>query len=147
MEPLEFLSLLWSVDHELHVASKRQRGRLGVTGPQRVAIRLIAREPGIGPGKLAGLLQIHPSTLTGILRRLEEHGYIRRYSDARDARRTLLGLTDKGRTIDGERSSTIEAIVGDALQGVPSTELSAARHVLATLTAALSGAATPPIRG
>jgi MarR family transcriptional regulator, organic hydroperoxide resistance regulator len=38
---LQFMQLLWAVDHGLQRASKGMLRRLGVTGPQRLALRLI----------------------------------------------------------------------------------------------------------
>ena len=47
----------------------------------------------------------HPSTLTGVLRRLETRGMLLRRSDPRDARRALFGLTPRGRKMDTLRTS------------------------------------------
>src|SRR2546430_1703441 len=67
---LDFMRLLWSVDHSLQSVSKRMEGTLGVTGPQRVVIRMVGQFPSISAGDVAALLHIHPSTLTGVLKRL-----------------------------------------------------------------------------
>lgn len=61
--------------------SARMEGRLGVTGPQRLAIRIMARREGIGPADLALLLHVHRSAATGLVRRLEAKGLIRREVD------------------------------------------------------------------
>ena len=68
------MRLLWAVDHGLQRRSKRMAATLGVTGPQRLVIRIVGRFPGISAGRLASILHLHPSTLTGILRRLERGG-------------------------------------------------------------------------
>src|SRR5690606_39485163 len=68
---LEFMRLLWAVDHGLHTLSKRMESRLGVTAPQRLVMRLGGRFPDSSSVHIAGLLSIHPSTLTGGLKRLE----------------------------------------------------------------------------
>jgi hypothetical protein len=62
-EALDFLRLIWAVDHGLHRASKRTETELGVTGPQRLVLRIVGRFPGIPAGHLAQLLHVHPSTL------------------------------------------------------------------------------------
>ena len=52
---LEFIRLLWKVDHELHSVSKRMISRFGLTAPQRLAVRFIGREPGLkGPAEAVG---------------------------------------------------------------------------------------------
>lgn len=137
MEPLEFLTAVWSLDHELQSASKRMHARLGVTGPQRIAIRLIGQQPGIGPADLARALRIHPSTLTGILRRLEDHGLVSRRPDPADARRATLTLTRAGTAIDAIRIGTIEASVQTALSDHTPVEIAATASLLDDLAIVL----------
>ena len=108
-EVLDFMRLIWQVDHALQRTSKRMATTLGVTGPQRLVLRIVGMLPGIPAGHLARLLHVHPSTLTGVLKRLERRGLIRRRSDARDGRRFLLGLTERGRRFDVEAEGTVEA--------------------------------------
>src|SRR5919108_1931592 len=76
--PLRFMQLMWSVDHALHKMSKRMASVLGLTGPQRLAIRIIGRSPGMAAGELADLMHLDPSTVPGILRRLQRARPIRR---------------------------------------------------------------------
>jgi DNA-binding MarR family transcriptional regulator len=89
---LDFMRLLWSVDHGLQSLSKRMDARLGVTGPQRLVIRIVGRFPGISPGEIADILKVHKSTLTGVLQRLEERGLIERKASPEDRRRALLKM-------------------------------------------------------
>src|SRR5438132_8459125 len=39
----------------------------------RLVMRIVGRFPGIAAGRVAQILHVHPSTLTGILKRSEEH--------------------------------------------------------------------------
>lgn len=129
-EVLDFLGLLWCVDHALQRASKRMESALGVTGPQRLVIRIAGRFPGIPAGQLAGILHVHPSTLTGILKRLERRHLITRRLDPRDKRRALLGLTPEGRQRDVEIHGTIEAAVRAVFDRVPESKIRDAAEVL-----------------
>lgn len=131
------MSVLWAADHGLDRISKRMETNLGVTGPQRLAIRIIGRFPWITAGQLAGVLHVHPSTLTGILRRLEDRRLLLRRIDARDARRALLRLTSEGKRCDARRAGTIEAIVEKVLGQCTRQEVEATSLVLARLAAAL----------
>lgn len=135
---LDFMRLLWELDNRLQSASKRMEVRLGVTGPQRLVIRIVGRFPGIPAGHLARLLHVHASTLTGILQRLERHGFVRRRSDPRDGRRSLFGLTDKGRLFDVETEGTIEAAISAALAQATPNQLRATRAVLRSIADALA---------
>jgi DNA-binding MarR family transcriptional regulator len=136
-EVLDFMRLIWAVDHALQMTSKRMRSAIGVTGPQRLVIRMVARFPGIPAGQIAQLLHVDPSTLTGILKRLERQGFIRRRPDPRDRRRAFLGITKKGRLIDTAGAGTVEAAVKRVIARTPRARLENARAVLIDLASAL----------
>ncbi|MGK3963047.1 MarR family winged helix-turn-helix transcriptional regulator [Sorangium sp. So ce118] len=136
-EVLDFMKLLWAVDHGLQSTSKRMEAKMGVTGPQRLVIRIVGRYPGISAGQLAEIMQLHPSTLTGVLKRLQERGIIERRADPNDGRRALLGLTARGRELDSLRTGTVESAVRQALKAVPRRKLEAAQDVLAAVAEAL----------
>ena len=115
---------------------------LGLTGPQRLVVRILGRFPAISAGQLAHALHLHPSTLTGIVRRLEGRGWLTRRPDPRDGRRALLGLSAAGRRSDVETVGTIEAVMKAALGTLPPAKVRAARAVLRALAAELE--ALPP---
>ena len=46
--------------------------------------------------ELAGCLRVKPSTVNGVLDRMEEKGLVRRSVSGRDARRRFITLTEKG---------------------------------------------------
>jgi DNA-binding MarR family transcriptional regulator len=141
-ETFEFLRALWALDHALQKASKRVESALGVTGPQRMVIRIVGRFPGISAGQLARVLHLHPSTLTGILRRLKQRGLLARWPDPRDERRALLGLTARGRGLDTESPGTVEHIVGRLHAEMPPQRVAAALSVLRRLAALLEAGKT-----
>lgn len=130
---LDFMRLLWSVDHGLQRRSKRMEVELGVTGMQRMVIRLIGRFPEVSAGRLAELLHVHPSTLTGVLKRLAERNFIGRDRDPRDARRSRFRLTAEGQRIDSTQAGTVEAAVRRALGRLPADKIDDARIVLSAL--------------
>jgi trehalose 6-phosphate phosphatase len=140
-ETLEFMPLLWAIDHGLQRRSQRMAATLGLTGPQRLVVRMLGRYPGISAGQLAQVLHLHPSTLTGILRRLERRGWLTRRRHPRDGRRAVLGLSEAGRRIDVEASGTIEARMRSALRTLPPAKVRAARTVLHALAAVLEDVA------
>ena len=133
---LEFMKQLWAVDHGLQTISKRLESAHGITGPQRLVVRIVGRTPGISAGALAQILRMHPSTLTGILRRLETRGILSRKSDPNDARRALFALTARGRKVDTLKTGTVESAVRRVLARSPD-EASVAQKLLATLASEL----------
>jgi MarR family transcriptional regulator, organic hydroperoxide resistance regulator len=135
---LDFLRLLWAVDHGMVSISKHMRRSMGVTGQQRLVVKLVGQCPGISAGALAEILHVHPSTLTGVLRRLVERGALVRIRDPADTRRALFRLTKRGREIDTIRSGTVEARVRGALASISQQDIAVASHVLARLARALA---------
>ena len=134
---MDFMRLVWAVDHSLQRHSKRMASTHGVTGPQRLALRIVGRFPGITAKRLSQILNLHPSTVTCIVRGLERRKLISRTPDARDTRRIQIGLTDKGREVDLAAEGTLESAVDNVLREEPSATIENARHVLSRLAAVL----------
>jgi DNA-binding MarR family transcriptional regulator len=130
---LRFMQLLWAVVHGLEKASKRMAGEIGVTGPQRLALRVVGLFPGVSAGDLAAILHVHPSTLTGVLQRLTAQRLLRRVEDPRDRRRAVLRLTARGARVNAASRGTVEAAVATALKDVSARDRTATRRVLRLL--------------
>ena len=137
---LDFMRIIWSLDHGLQSLSKRMQGTIGLTGPQRVTLRILGRLPGITAGTLADVLNLPPSTLTGILQRLEARGVVKRTADASDRRRARFALTPAGRELDVPEAGTVEAVLGRVLGRFPRRRRKEAAEVLAALAGALAEA-------
>jgi len=144
---LQFMQLLWGVAHGLERASKRMTGEIGVTGPQRLVLRVAGLYPGLSAGDLASILHVHPSTLTGVLQRLVAQRLLVRRDDPRDRRRAILRLTPRGGRINAVRRGTVEAAVAKALEQVAPRDRAATRRVLERLAAQLQPAEHAPTAG
>lgn len=134
---LDFMRLLWAVNHGLTRASRRMERTIGVTGPQRLVVRIVGQHPGISAGALARTLHVHPSTLTGVLRRLVDRGLLERTADPRDGRRALFRLTRRGEALDAVRTGTVEARVRTALGAAETRDVESARRLLTRVASAL----------
>lgn len=145
-DALELLRILWGLDHALQSASKRMEASLGVSGPQRMVIRIVGRFPGMSAGRLAEILQLHPSSVTGILKRLDRKALITRRPDPRDRRRAYLGLTGKGRKLDMSSDGTVEAAIVAALARLDRKTVQGLREGLRQITEQLTEASArqPP---
>ena len=139
-ETLQFMQRLWALTHALEVRSKRMAKELGVTGPQRLVIRVIGQSPGLPARDLATTLGLHPSTLTGILARLETQGLIRREIDDSDRRRMQFELTTAGKRLDKDRKGTVEAAIRRALTRASPNVTAATTEMLELLVAELDRA-------
>lgn len=112
------------------------KAAVGVTGPQRLVIRMVALRPGVSPGELARLLHFHKSTVTIIVRSLERARLVTRSRSERDGRSVTLKLTQKGMRIARRSAGTVEAVVRQVLARASATEVSATRRLLEALSQA-----------
>jgi DNA-binding MarR family transcriptional regulator len=137
---LQFMQLLWGVVHGLERTSKRMAHEVGITGPQRLVLRVVGLFPGLSAGHLAAILHVHPSTLTGVLHRLTSQRLLHRVEDKADRRRAVLRLTSRGARINVKTEGTVEEAVARALAGVSDRDRAAACRVLQRLTQRLAPA-------
>ena len=70
-----------------------------ITPPQWFALGSLAYENDLPIGTLAKLLALDASVVTGIIKRLEQHGLLERVHDRADYRLVRLHLTEDGREI------------------------------------------------
>jgi DNA-binding MarR family transcriptional regulator len=119
---LQFLRRMWVVNNALESLSSAMLAKLGVTGPQRLVVRTIGTLGQVSAGQLARELRLHPSTLTGLLQRLEARGFVVRTRDPDDARRILLTLAESGRTLDTLKGGTVEAAMERAVASLSPEE-------------------------
>jgi DNA-binding MarR family transcriptional regulator len=143
---LQFMQLLWAIVHGVERRSKRMTLDLGVTGPQRLVLRVVGLFPDVSAGALATILHVHPSTLTGVLHRLVTQRLLRRSDDARDRRRALFHLTPRGARVNARVTGTVEAAIAAALRESHARDRASTRRVLERLVRHLEPSATAPPR-
>ncbi len=133
-DALDFLRVIWAFDHALQAASQRLEATLGVTAPQRMVVRILGRFPGMSAGQLAEILHTHPSTVTGLIKRLAEKKLVSRRPDPRDGRRLSLGLTPRGRKIDVHTEGSIEAAVVTSFKRLDPRAIASLRAAMMSIT-------------
>ena len=143
---LDFLRLLWDVEHRLQSASKRMRTDLGITGPQRLVLRIVSRSPGISAGELARIVRLHPSTITGIVQRLVDRRLLVRDLDPRDSRRVRLLVRRQARPLTRRFEGTVELAVQRALSRLTAAQIAQARTVLGEISSQLERSGTRSLR-
>ena len=90
------------------------------------------------------LLLLHPSTLTGVLRRLEDGGVTERRLGERDRREARLRPTPAARAVDRRHAGTVEDPVRRTFGHLDRRKIAATAEVLSALNAALSATARRP---
>ncbi len=132
---LQFLQTVWQLEHALERASKRMEDSVGISGPQRFALRIIGARPAITAGELAGVLHLHPSTVTGIVQRLEGRKLVKRVSNSSDGRVAHLHLTPAGSKINKPAGKgTIERAARTTLSRVAGAQLKATTALMGQFT-------------
>ena len=139
MDPaLQFLQTVWQLEHALERASKRMEDTMGISGPQRFALRMIGARPGITAGELASVLHLHPSTVTGIVQRLESRKLVKRSANESDGRVAHLHLTPGGTKVNKPAGKgTIERAARTALTRCPMAQQKATAAMMAEFAAEL----------
>jgi DNA-binding MarR family transcriptional regulator len=139
---LDFMRLMWAINHGLDRASRGMQARFGVTGPQRLVLRIVGSFPGLSAGDLARILHVHPSTLTGILQRLVARGLVRRLTDPSDARRVQLEITARGKRLTIPSVGTVESAIKRLMSTWSVEELNVTRRTLSAIAGELDGSPT-----
>src|SRR5215510_7905329 len=127
---LDFMRLLWSIEHGLQRMSKRMENDIGITGPQRLVLRVVGQFPGLSASELAHIVRLHPSTITGILQRLVARGLLERQRDPDDTRRARLRLKPGALAYTRSSRGTVEKAVREALEHAGPARVRSARKVL-----------------
>ena len=135
---LEIMQGLWGLAHAMEARSKRMHRHLGITGPQRLLLRVIGESPGCAPGAAARRLSLDPGTVSRLAARLERRKLLRREMDSVDGRRQRLTLTRRGEGLAGDHRGTVEGAVREALARATPGEVRLARRFVHRLTEALA---------
>lgn len=115
----------------------------GSTRAQWYAIFKISKNPGVKQAELAEALEVEPITLTRMLDRMVEGGWVERQPDPNDRRARLLVLTDKARDALAPMRAVVEEIYEEALAGLTAEEREELIRLLARVRTNLSAKTTP----
>jgi DNA-binding MarR family transcriptional regulator len=125
-EAAEIVNNLRRLFKAIQEHSKAILGKTGLSGPQVWALAILRAEPELSLGELAERLFAHPSTVSGIVDRLEKRGAIRRVTDPLDGRGIRLSLTPLGRRLLKRSPPPFQVGLRAALEILPAAQL---RHL------------------
>lgn len=77
-------------------------------------VLLFSRRGALPLNKLGSRLQVHPTSVTNAVNRLEEHGLLRRVPHPTDGRTTLAEITEEGREVARRATDAVNALVFEA---------------------------------
>lgn len=109
------LRSLRRITRAIDLYSRQLASRHGLTGPQLVCLRTLARLGPCTPSDLAREMDLSQATVTGILDRLAAHRLLGRTRDAQDRRRVIVDLTASGRDVLQSAPSALQDIFSGRL--------------------------------
>lgn len=135
--------LCFSVYSTAHAFTRLYAGllqSLDVTYTQYLVLLVLWEREGLTVKEIGERLTLDSGTLTPLLRRLEQAGYVRRERDSGDRRRVHVYLTARGHDARPDLERVREAVFGAT--GLSPDEVRALRGHLERLRAALDAAAS-----
>lgn len=124
--------------------SKKVERETGLTGPQVWAIKVISKAAPVRVSELAKKMYLHPTTIVGILDRLEKRGLIARIRSTEDRRVVEVNLTEEGRQLVDHSPEVASNKITQGLESLEQKELSIIYHGLDRLAQILDAKGLPP---
>jgi DNA-binding MarR family transcriptional regulator len=120
---LRVLQALRQIIREVDLHSRQLLRQHKITGPQLVSLLTVAKYEPVTANAIAGHIHLSPSTVIGILDRLETKGLIRRDRDLKDRRLIQVTLTEQGKVLASDGPSPLQDTLAEAMGKLPETEL------------------------
>lgn len=134
-----FGPLMGYCDHQVHkLMDLKLRSRDISPMQSRVLAFLYHAEGEVNQRMLEQFLMVKPSTVNGIVSRLEEKGFITRTASSRDGRCRILHLTEEGRSCHQLFKDVAAQVEARMEQGFTGEELELLRSLLARVAANLT---------
>lgn len=111
---------------------------LGLTAVQARLLLSLVKFPDNNQAFYADRIEVEPITLTRIVDRMEEAGWVERVADPADRRARLLHLTDKSREIVERLRAIVDGLVADMAEGLSKQEQATLANLLERVSANLS---------
>ena len=143
-EIADVLDNLRRVFRVVHRYSKRAEKVGGLTGPQVWAMKVLAESAPIRVTDLARRMYLHPSTVVGILDRLEQQAQITRTRSEKDHRVVTISLTTKGRETVSKVPRIAQGLLLKGLAELSDGELRTTSEGLRRLVGILGVEEMPP---
>jgi len=115
---LNFLFTLAEVQRLMRAYADREAARFGITRAQWAVLAKVERSEGMKQTELAEQMEMQPITLTRLIDKLCDSGWIERRGDETDRRVNRLYLRKAGRQLLGKLAGLRSEITATALEGI-----------------------------
>src|SRR5690606_33615345 len=93
-----------------------------ITAPQLVCLHTVIANGPLTATAISREIHVSPSTVVGIIDRLEEKGLVRRERGREDRRIVFVSVTEAGRKLATDAPSPLQKTLADALNELPELE-------------------------
>lgn len=133
----QVLDALRAIGRAIRVSGREAENRHGMHPAQLHALQQLADRPAKSLAELAERTHTDPSSVSVVVQRLVERGFVTRTAAAADRRRTELAVTHAGRAMLRRAPQSPERHLERALQAIGEREAASLARKLAALAAAL----------
>lgn len=140
----EIIDNIRRVFQAVNERSKLAEKETGITGPQLWAIKTIAQCGSVKGAELARRMYLHPTTVVGILDRLEARGLVTRTRSTVDRRIVEVALTEQGRELVDHSPDVAQGLLVKGLEALTPEKLLRISDSLDELVGILGVKETPP---
>lgn len=119
---LRILRSIRRIIRSVDLYSKQLASGSGITAPQLICLLAIVDRGQLTATAISREIHLSPSTVVGILDRLEEKGLVRRDRDREDRRVVTVTATEAGRRLANEAPSPLQKTLADSLNALPELE-------------------------
>ncbi|OKO73185.1 MarR family transcriptional regulator [Bradyrhizobium sp. NAS96.2] len=113
-----FMFTLGELFRLIRVYADKEAARYGITRAQWAVLSKVERQEGLKQTELAELLEVQPITLTRLIDKLCDNGWIERRSDENDRRVNRLYLKKAARPLLGKLAGLRSELTATALEGI-----------------------------
>jgi DNA-binding MarR family transcriptional regulator len=106
----------------LRLTDRAAQTELGLSGAQLFVLHELAKVPAMSLSELAEKTRTDQSSVSVVVSRLVEGGYVMRERDRADARRLVLTLTKSGRSIEEKSPAAAQPKIIEVLEKMPPAE-------------------------
>ncbi|MGY4475532.1 MarR family winged helix-turn-helix transcriptional regulator [Bradyrhizobium sp. USDA 3364] len=117
-----FMFTLGELFRLIRVYADKEAARYGITRAQWAVLSKVERQEGLKQTELAELLEVQPITLTRLIDKLCDNGWIERRSDENDRRVNRLYLKKAARPLLGKLAGLRSELTATALEGISPTD-------------------------
>ena len=119
---LRILRALRRITRAVALHSRQLSAYSNITAPQLVCLRAVVENGPLTTTAISREIHVSPSTVVGILDRLEDKGWVLRQRSREDRRIVMVSATDAGRRLVHETPSPMQQKLAEALNELPELE-------------------------